>query len=196
MCRKWLFIVRQFYEFVSKHERLHACSSYTISGFYDSVSLPVPNNKGSLAQTTVGGVAEINSGSHRSGAKLNFPFPESTLARLSRRRTTPPRRERAQAHLSTHAHARTRTQALTMKLLLSGSRCVHSLPISAQSSLGTVQRHARVECRFEVTISFLIPFQVRLFSPASSGRDRRLRPRSASETLHVERNLGQRRARA
>ena len=25
-----------------------------------------------------GGTAEINSGSHRSGAKLNFPFPEST----------------------------------------------------------------------------------------------------------------------
>ena len=28
--------------------------------------------------TGAGGAAEINSGSHRSGAKLNFPFPEST----------------------------------------------------------------------------------------------------------------------
>ena len=88
-------------------------------------------------QPTVGDAAEINSGSHRSGAKLNFPFPEST----PRTPRTPPARRRRdvkgrwQAHMGEQAPARTCTQALTLKLLLSGSRCVHCLFLTRSPSL-------------------------------------------------------------
>ena len=136
----------------------------------DRFSMTAMCPPGPTNQPTVGDAAEINSGSHRSGAKLNFPFPEST-PRTPRTPPTP-RRERAQAHMGAHAPARTRTRALTLKLLLSGSRCVHCPFLTRSPSLpspGTVQCHARAECRSAVTIFFLIPFQVRLlrlFSPA------------------------------
>ena len=51
----------------------------------DRFSMTAMCPPGPTNQPTVGDAAEINSGSHRSGAKLNFPFPESTLARLARR---------------------------------------------------------------------------------------------------------------
>ena len=77
-----------------------------------------------------------------------------------------------------------------------------TLPTSTQSSsAGTVLCHARVECRSEVTVSFLVPFQVRLFSPdeVSNGSPVFVLVPDQhrwSETLHVVCNLGQRHARS
>ena len=149
------------YESEANYECLNVCleAAYctcvhrAISLFCDRVSLRIPKDErrpflddghvpGPTNQPTVGDAAEINSGSHRSGAKLNFPFPEST-PRTPRTPPTP-RRERAQAHMGAHAPARTRTRALTLKLLLSGSRCVHCPFLTRSPSLPSLSRHRSV----------------------------------------------------